>query len=44
MSRGTLTVTGKVVRVVGKGLRRIDETKSAAGKRTIRLPLSRLTR
>jgi hypothetical protein len=35
---GTLTVTGKVVRVAGKGLERISETKSDAGKRTIRLP------
>jgi integrase len=35
---GTITVTGKVVRVAGKGLVRIDETKSAAGRRTIPLP------
>jgi integrase len=35
---GTLGVTGKVVRVAGKGLERIDDTKSAAGKRTISLP------
>jgi integrase len=35
---GTLTVTGKVVRVPGQGLVRIDETKSAAGRRTIPLP------
>lgn len=35
---GTLTVTGKVVRVAGKGLERISETKSDAGRRTIPLP------
>jgi integrase len=35
---GTLRVTGKVVRASGKGLVRVDETKSAAGRRTIRLP------
>jgi integrase len=35
---GTLTVSGKVVRVTGKGLVRNDETKSAAGRRTIALP------
>lgn len=35
---GTLTVTGKVVRVAGKGLARISETKSDAGRRTIPLP------
>jgi integrase len=35
---GMLTVTGKVVRVSGKGLERIDETKTAAGQRTIPLP------
>lgn len=34
----TLTVTGKVVRASGKGLMRIDETKTAAGRRTIPLP------
>jgi integrase len=31
-------VTGKVVRVTGQGLMRADETKSAAGRRTIPLP------
>jgi integrase len=35
----TLTVTGKVVRVAGEGLKRVDETKSAAGRRTVPLPL-----
>jgi integrase len=35
---GTITVTGKVVRESGKGLVRIDETKTAAGHRTIPLP------
>jgi integrase len=34
----TLTVTGKVVRATGHGLARIDETKSAAGKRMLPLP------
>lgn len=34
----TLAVTGKVVRVSGAGLRRVDETKSAAGRRTEPLP------
>lgn len=37
-SAGTLTVTGKVVRATGKGLQRIDETKTAAGRRTVPLP------
>ena len=35
---GTVAVTGKVVRQSGKGLRRVDETKTAAGRRTIPLP------
>lgn len=35
--------TGKVVRVVGTGLQRIDDTKSAAGKRTIFLPAFAIT-
>lgn len=35
---GTLTVTGKVVRVTGKGLVREEETKTAAGRRTLALP------
>lgn len=33
-----LTVTGKVIRVSGEGLLRVDETKSTAGRRTIPLP------
>ncbi len=35
---GMLTVTGKVIRVAGEGLRRVEETKSVAGRRTIPLP------
>jgi integrase len=35
---GTITVTGKLVRVTGKGLVRTDETKTAAGRRTLPLP------
>lgn len=35
---GTVTVTGNVVRQSGKGLVRVDDTKSAAGRRTIPLP------
>ena len=35
---GTVAVTGKVVRQSGVGLRRIEETKTAAGRRTIPLP------
>jgi integrase len=35
---GTLTVTGKLVRATGHGLMRLDDTKSAAGKRTLPLP------
>jgi integrase len=35
---GTLTVTGKLVRATGHGLSRVDETKSAAGKRTLPVP------
>ncbi|WCS17527.1 site-specific integrase [Mycobacterium marinum] len=34
----TLTVSGKVIRAAGKGLMRIDETKTAAGRRTLPLP------
>jgi integrase len=34
----TLSVTGKLVRAAGKGLVRVDETKTAAGRRTIPLP------
>lgn len=35
---GTLTVAGKLVRATGHGLRRIDQTKTAAGMRTVPLP------
>lgn len=35
---GTIAVTSKVVRQRGIGLTRIDETKTAAGRRTIPLP------
>jgi integrase len=35
---GTLAVAGKVVRITGQGLTRMDETKTAAGRRTIALP------
>jgi integrase len=35
---GTLTVMGKVVRVTGKGLVREEETKTAAGRRTLAPP------
>jgi integrase len=35
---GTLSVCGRGVRVTGKGLVRDDETKTAAGRRTIALP------
>jgi integrase len=31
-------VTGKIVRVSGQGLQRVDETKSSAGRRTVPLP------
>jgi integrase len=41
---GTLTVSGKVVRVADKGLERIDDTKTDAGKRTIPLPGSQQPR
>jgi integrase len=34
----TVTVAGKLVRVTGNGLVRVDETKSAAGRRTLPLP------
>ena len=33
-----LTITGKVIRAAGKGLMRMDETKTAAGRRTLPLP------
>lgn len=39
----TLVVAGKVVRVTGDGLKRVDETKSAAGRRTVPLPLFAVT-
>jgi integrase len=35
----TLTVSGKVIRAAGKGLMRIDETKTDAGRRTIPVPI-----
>ncbi|MFZ0905114.1 MAG: site-specific integrase [Mycobacterium sp.] len=35
---GTLAITAKVIRVPGQGLARVDETKSAASRRTIPLP------
>ena len=35
---GTFAVSGKVIRETGKGLVRVDETKTAAGRRTIPLP------
>jgi integrase len=34
----TLTITGKVIRAAGKGLVRVDETKTAAGRRKLPLP------
>jgi len=34
----TITVTGKVIRETGKGLIRMDETKTASGRRTLPLP------
>jgi integrase len=37
-SAGTLAVKGKVMRIKGEGLIRVDETKTAAGRRTIALP------
>ncbi|MBV8177740.1 MAG: site-specific integrase [Mycobacterium sp.] len=35
---GTVAITGKVIRASGKGLVRVDETKTAAGRRTVPLP------
>ena len=35
---GTITITGKVIRETGKGLIRMDETKTASGHRTLPLP------
>jgi integrase len=40
---GTIAVTGKAVRERAKGLVRIDETKTAAGRRTIPLPAFAVT-
>ncbi|MBV9638998.1 MAG: site-specific integrase [Mycobacteriaceae bacterium] len=40
---GTISVCGKVVRQRGKGLVRVDETKTAAGRRTIPLPAFAVT-
>ncbi|MGO8936486.1 MAG: tyrosine recombinase XerC [Mycobacterium sp.] len=34
----TVAITGKVIRASGKGLVRVDETKTAAGRRTVPLP------
>lgn len=34
----TLTISGKLVRATARGLRRIEETKTAAGRRTLPLP------
>jgi len=34
----TITITGKVIRETGKGLIRMDETKTASGRRTLSLP------
>jgi len=34
----TSTITGKVIRETGKGLIRMDETKTASGRRTLPLP------
>jgi len=34
----TITITGKVIRETGKGLIRMDETKTASGRRTLPLP------
>lgn len=36
---GFVTVTGKLIRVHGQGLKRVSETKTEAGARTIPLPL-----
>ena len=38
-----LTVTGKVIRAAGKGLMRVDKTKTAAGQRTLPLPTFAVT-
>jgi integrase len=39
----TVTIAGKVIRAAGKGLLRVDETKTAAGRRTIPLPAFAVT-
>lgn len=39
----TVSVSGKLIRVKGKGLRRIDNTKSPAGLRTLHLPTFAVT-
>jgi integrase len=41
---GTITITGKVIREAGKGLIRMEETKTASGRRTPRCPGSRSRR
>ena len=38
LDAGTVAITGKVVRVKGVGLERVEETKTAAGLRTVPLP------
>lgn len=35
----TLAVTGKTIRAAGKGVQRVDDTKTADSRRTIKLPL-----
>lgn len=35
-----MAVTGKVIRAAGKGLVRVDDTKTVAGRRTVPLPSS----
>jgi integrase len=37
-SAAALTITGKVIRAAGRGLIRVDETKTAAGRCTLPLP------
>lgn len=43
LDRGHVEVTGKVIRAASKGLLRIDETKTAAGRRTLPLPTFAVT-
>ncbi|MCV7254723.1 site-specific integrase [Mycobacterium hackensackense] len=38
-SASTLSVTGKLVRAKGHGLARVEDTKTASGKRTVALPM-----